>query len=179
MPTNPFTGLISGLSELHRQAITALITSEDCTVPCQLVYGSTGFTDCPNCLLAPGGTRSANIYQTGGPVPFTNGTICPYCQGRGKVQTAPATENIELVVIWNPKDWIDVEGLASLHTGQGQIQTISVLSDTLPKLKRATSLIIGTDIENFERHKYQRNCEPYPCGFGANNFVVVMWKKYD
>lgn len=169
-----FSPLLSGLSELHRCAIQAMLESEECNLRCQLIFGSTKLDPCPNCYQLPNGA-SANRYKPGGPIPFSGG-LCVFCNGKGTVKITPKTEDINLVVIFDAKHWIDIGGVVA--TAAGKIQTISVLSDTLSKIKRATSIVIGTDVENYEKHMYQRDGEPCPCGFGANNFIVTMWKKY-
>ena len=43
--------------------------------------------DCPNCIKQTLGGRSVNIYTPGGPVPFTTGMPCPYCNGQGYNET--------------------------------------------------------------------------------------------
>lgn len=176
MAVSDFTPMLAGLSNLHRDAIQALITSPEATIPCRLEYGTTRFTDCPNCLFDVVRNRSANVYTVDGPIEFVNGQICPYCHGAGKVQLDPTTENIELVVIFEPKDWINV---GRVSTADGRIQTISLLSTTMAKLKRASSIVVGTDVESAERYKYERISEPTPCGFGSTSFVSVMWKKIE
>ena len=50
---------------------------------CQLVYPPKR-TQCPNCFLDPRSGRSTNRYRSGGPVPFPNNTICPWCAGEGR-----------------------------------------------------------------------------------------------
>lgn len=176
MAVSDFTPMLSGLSALHKDAIEALITSPEATIPCRLEYGTTNFTDCPNCLFDAVRNRSANIYTVGGPIPFTDGQICPYCHGSGRVQSDPTTETIELVVIFDPKDWINV---GRVNTADGRIQTVSLFSTTAAKLKRASTIVVGTDVENIERYKYERIGEVTPCGFGSSSFVSVMWKKIE
>ena len=176
MAVSDFTPLLNNLSQLHSDAITALITSEESTIPCRITYGTTRFTDCENCKYDSIRGRSSNIYEPGGPYPFTDGQICSLCFGQGKVQLDPTTEAIELVVIFEPKDWINV---GRVSTADGRIQTISLLSTTMAKLKRASSIVVGTDVESAERYKYERISEPTPCGFGSTSFVSVMWKKIE
>ena len=91
-----FEGIITAeFKQLFKDAITALLEDTALTVPCQLIYGGTKWTDCPNCLFSPATNKSTGIYTVGGPVPFYTG-VCPYCNGAGRLSEED-TENIYLV----------------------------------------------------------------------------------
>ena len=42
---------------------------------------------CPNCTYDTMRKRSTGIYIPGGPRPFARGRRCPYCKGKGLIQT--------------------------------------------------------------------------------------------
>ncbi len=93
MPTNPFLGIISpAFKATFTNAIDALLEDTALTVPCRLIYGNTNPTVCANCIFDPLTGRSSSIYLAGGPIPFANGQICPWCHGEG-VKTVEATED--------------------------------------------------------------------------------------
>ena len=119
--------------------------------------------------------RSSNIYKIGGPIPFTQGN-CPYCYGLGVI-TTDHTVSLNLVVLWNYKDWIGWNGVPD-HTNVpfGQAQTLSKLS-TLSNIKSAKELIIDTDMSAYVKHRFERTSEPNPIGFGSDDYIVANWKR--
>jgi hypothetical protein len=103
---NCFQGLINSTTKsLYKDAIDALIT--DLGVTCELTFTGSLFESCTNCLYDPIGKKSANRFLAGGPMPFRNGQICPMCGGAGRLQSVD-TEDVQMLVLWNYKDWIDV-----------------------------------------------------------------------
>ena len=99
MATNPFSGIITNdFKNLFSNAIKALLEDAALTVPCTLYFGVTKYEDCSNCVYDPIGRKSSNKFQTGGPVPFRNGGVCPVCSGNGK-KPVTSTENLNLAVI--------------------------------------------------------------------------------
>jgi hypothetical protein len=182
MPTNPFSGIItSGMKDLHKNMIDALLEDDALTRPCQLIYGDTKFTLCPNCLYDPKLKRSSNRYQAGGPVPFPSGQLCPYCRGIGMMPDEQ-TETLYMAVLWNYKDWFPMGNTSSPvgntpHFGWGKVQTMSKFDATYSKLVRTKEIIVDTDIEATTRERFVREGAPFPCGFGASNYVFTMWAK--
>ena len=171
--TNPFSGIInSRFKQLFVDAISSLLYDDACTIPCVLSYGVTKYEDCINCNYSYVGNKSSNTYQSGGPIPFPNGVICPMCNGDGK-KPIETTEDINLVVIWDSKNFIDSN---TVNDPVGIIETITFIENT-PKLKRAKEIIVAKDISNFGRHRYERISDPQPCGMGASSFVSCKWKK--
>jgi hypothetical protein len=172
--TDPFAGIITqAFKDIHKYAIDALLEDDALTIPCRITYADNKQSDCPNCIYDSQRRRSANRYQPGGPTPFQYGTICPYCSGHGRI-SSEQSEEIYLAVIWDYRYWIDFD--LNVQSPEGRVQTISKI-DTLPSLKRAKYVTIGTDIENYVKHRFQRDSEVQPCGLGANNYCVVLWKR--
>jgi len=178
-----FDGIItSSFKDLHKDAIDALLEDTALTVPCRLYYGETKWTDCPNCDFDVMGGKSSNRYTAGGPVAFPNGQMCPYCHGKGRTQDEQ-TEEVYLAVIWDMKLWMKLGGIgssvasASSNTKDSFAQTLSKFSTTYDKLRRANEIIFDTDVETSVELRFTRIGEPQPCGLGASNFVVAMWKR--
>jgi hypothetical protein len=171
-----FDGIITAsFKQLYIDAIDALLETTALTLPCQLIFTNTTFAECPNCLFDSMSQRSSNIYQTDGPIPFSQG-ICPYCHGVGTIATDNTTD-LSLMVIWNYKDWIGWNGVPDdTMTPFGQMQTISKMS-TLPDIKNAQEVIVDTDIINYVKHRFQRSSEPTPIGLGDSTYIATMWKR--
>jgi len=174
-----FTGIItSDMKALHKNAIDALLEDTALTRPCQLIYSGSKFTSCPNCIEDVIGKKSANRYETGGPIPFPDGQICPYCQGRGRV-VVEATETLYLMVIWDSKDFIGFRGahMDDARDLNGMVQTLSSFATTYSKLKKANYIIFDTDISTQTKEKYTRASTPAPIGWGNDDFVITLWER--
>ncbi len=171
--TNPFSGIISTeFKALFNNAISALLYDEACTLPCTIYYGITKYESCVNCLYDSIGRKSANRYQSGGPAPFSFGSICPMCSGAGK-RAVETTETIKLMIIWDYKQFV---GSTTVNSPEGLIQTMTFDENT-PKLKRAKEILVATDKASYGTHRYERISEPEPCGFGNTEFVICTWKR--
>ena len=46
-----------------------------------------------------------------------------------------------------------------------------------PKLRRANSIVVATNISGYFPHRYERVSEPTPMGLGNTEFVVCTWKR--
>lgn len=172
MAKNFFKGLITKeFKQLHADAITEVV--EGCAVPCQLIYGQTLFTNCPNCIYDPVGNKSSNRYLSGGPQPF-NG-VCPVCFGQGKIPDEQTTD-ICLCVIYDYKSWYPTP--VEVNSPLGYIQTLSKL-ETMDDLKEAKEVIANTNLNSYVRSRFERYGEPQPCGFGQATIIVTMWKRIE
>ena len=140
---------------------------------CQLVYPPKR-TQCPKCFLDPRSGRSTNRYRSGGPVPFPNNTICPWCAGEGRKEKQ-ATENINLRVYWSPREWIDIAPEQFKKSGD-MVQVIGYLSQ-LPKVERAVEIIINHSISELTRLRCERAGEAVPHGFRQNRYFIQMLKR--
>lgn len=174
--SNQFSGIITtAFKTLFTNAIDALLEDTALTVPCRLIFTNTTFEECPNCLYDTMSQRSSNIYQSGGPIEFTQG-VCPYCHGIGRI-ASDNTKNLNLMVIWDYKQWIGWNGVPdNTTTAFGQCQTLSKLS-TVTDIKNAQEMIVDTDISAYVKHRFQRTSEPNPINFGADSYFATMWKR--
>ena len=174
--SNPFSGIInSTIKTTFNNAIDALLENTACSVPCQVTYGDTKFTDCSNCILNPVTGRSSNKYQTGGLAPFSFGQ-CPVCAGEGKIPDIQ-TKAIQLCLIWDYKDWLNWQGVDNRTLAKdGFVQSISRVDETLSDIKRANFITLNTDLGEYVHHKFERYGEPSPIGFGDDRYIITMWK---
>lgn len=171
---NPFSGIIDdSFKSVFNNAISAILEDDALTISCTLEYGITKYENCANCLYDPIGQKSSNRFQNGGPVPFPFGGICPLCNGNGK-KPVTASENVNLAVIFEPRQFLEIE--APVNTADGYIQTLAK-KDLTPKLQRAKEIIVATDVSGFFTHRYQRISEPLPIGLGNNEFILCTWRR--
>jgi hypothetical protein len=166
--SNPFSGIITeGFKDLFENAISALLEDKSLVLDCELIFGITRYDDCPNCIFSTVSQSSSGRYKTGGPIPFIFGEVCPVCDGAGRFPIE-SKENINMMVIWDVKNFINVA--ADVVIPQGSVQTITYF-DRIDKIRRAKSLIISS------RYQYTRFAEPEPCGLGRNSFFSCIWKR--
>ncbi len=172
--SNPFSGIISSdLKLLYTNMIDALLEDEALTLPCRFVYSGTKFIKCPNCQYNSQTGKSNNIYLSGGPIAFTKG-VCPYCTGEGKVPDEDTSESNNLAIIWDYRKFIPIA--QPIKVVEGTIQTICNIS-LIAKLKKVKELIVDTNIEKYVRHRFMRDSEPTPAGFGSDNYIITLWKR--
>lgn len=148
-----------------------------------LIDGETGHTctlyypekrqPCDNCVFDPQTERSSNIYKAGGPIVFTNNTICPRCQGRGFLSLAE-TETIQLRIYWDQAAWRNI----GIHVADpnGSCVAIGYMSD-LPKLERSTRIQIHTELNDMRRYMCVREGEAQPHGFRKNRYFIQTLKR--
>lgn len=173
--SNPFSGIItSAHKQLFNNMIQALLENTALTVPCKIVFENTKLEDCPNCIYDTLSRRSSNQYQTGGPIPFVNGQICPYCSGAGSLSYSK-DEIIYLGIIKPVFFGISPLELENVNFIDGKIQTLSEIIH-YPKLKNASHIIVDTNITDLTINKYVRYRDPIPVGFGDNSFIITTWQ---
>ena len=166
---NIFSGIISSdFKQLFTDAISALLYDSSCTLPCTLYYGITKYEDCSNCIYDAIGQKSSNRFQSGGPLPFPFGGICPMCSGKGK-RGAETSENLELMVIFDSKQFVNLGGVAN---PEGTIQVVT-FADRSDKLSRAKEMTVSSDVAT---SRYERASSPQPCGLGNGSFVECLFR---
>lgn len=173
---NMFSGIIANnnMKQIFNDAIDALLEETALTVPCKLVFENTKLQDCPNCIYDPISKKSSNQYQAGGPVPFVDGQICPYCVGVGSLSFS--NEEIVYLGIIKPVFFgMDQLELNNVNYVDGMIQSLCSV-DFYAKIKNASHIIVDTNIENITINKYVRHRDPIPVGFGDNSYIITTWK---
>ncbi len=170
---NPFSGIISSeFKQLFNNMIDALLEDRALVRPCLLVYDDNSQIECPNCVVDSMLKTSTNVYKTGGPLQFSSGQICPYCNGNGII-LGEDTEEIKIAVIY---DMQTMRKFSSVQYPQGSILTVSAIS-FLDKFKQAKYLVTNTDLEDSVKLRYKRAQEPEPVGFGAADYCFGVWSK--
>lgn len=129
--------------------------------------------ECPNCHF--NGYKSNGVYKAGGPYPFDNGSLCPYCNGEGYKMTE-TTETTTARIYYNKKDWTDIGIPVNIANASAQI--VFKMTD-LPKVQRAKYIIpeYYTGIEAYQNQYLVRVGEYYPQGFTQNpiKYVITFW----
>ena len=163
--------LPSGLLDTFDDGVNTIIEFFGKT--CVVVY-EPSIIDCPNCLNDIFTGSSANRYTPGGPIPFADGTVCPFCRGAGTIPQEQ-TENIKLRVYGNPKDWINVMP-SNIEWPDGTIQTWGYIRD-MPKLQRCVELRRHIGIAGYGYMRYRRAGEIVPHGLGRDHYCIGLWKR--
>ena len=173
---NPLSGVITqAFKDTWNNAIDALLESTALTETCRIVYGTTEYTQCPNCILNTISRISSNIYNGTGTRSFPTGSICPICGGAGFIPS-DTTEEISMAVIRNADRSKFIDLGANLDEAMGYIQTISQEA-TFPLIQKAQYVVINTAIEGYNGDRYQRVGDATLIGFGSRPYVVTIWNK--
>ena len=166
-----YISLPSGVFDIYNDAVDN-IWSRDI----RLIYPEIR-EECPNCTF--NGSRSNGIYKTGGPYPFENGFLCPYCEGAG-YKMIETTQTIKARIYYSQKEWVKVGPQVQIPNAVAQI--VANMSD-LPKLQQCKYCIPNyyPNIDNYNIQKLQRVSEFYPQGFLQNpqKYVVTFWSAYN
>jgi len=162
----------SNFKDIYNNQIDMLLASTGLTTRCQLNFGISKKSLCPNCIYDPNLKKSANKYKTGGPVEFTAGKICPVCNGIGSYGEI-LTEDIYLAILWNYKHWISPP--TNISNPEGFIQTICSKT-LLHKIRQCKDMTVVVD-ETLSNPVFSLYEEPNFAGLGDNNYIFCMWKK--
>lgn len=174
IPSRGDFSIDSSLLTEHEWVSDWLIDGELGTA-CTLVYPPTD-SECINCLSDPTTGRSANIYRTGGPIPFTDHTLCPWCGGAGR-RYENTTGSIRMRVYWGG---MEVNAaVRQFHNIPEHIQNPAGLvfvigyMVNLPSFERSESILINSNIERKE-WRFIRASEAIPWGFNKNRYFAAM-----
>ena len=162
----------TGLQNLYNQQMDALLANTGLATKCLLNYGIAKKDLCPNCIYDSNLKKSANKYKTGGPKPFVDGRICPYCNGAG-FHGLIKIEPVYLAVIWDYKYWINKP--INIQNPNGFIQTICSKA-LLDKIKKAKDLTVVYSTNN-SNPLFKLSEEPNPAGLGDNNYIICNWER--
>lgn len=170
-----FTGIITAAhKQTFKDMINALLEQTALTVPCKLVFENTKLQDCPNCLYDSISGRSSNQYESGGPIPFLSGQICPYCAGVGSLSFS-SDETVYLGIIKPAFFGMSQLDPESVNFVDGKIQSLCGI-EYYAKLKNVSYIIVDTNISDLTLSKFIRYRDPVPMGFGDNSFIVTTWQ---
>lgn len=167
--------ITSEFKNLFTDAIDSLLAENSLSVPCKLFYsGEANSKLCSNCEYDTISKLSANIYKSGGPVPFTNGHICPVCMGVGYI-TSDSSEIIHMAVIFDSKFFVNWSTKA-VDIPAGIVQTICDIK-YMSKIKNANEVSFDTNLSQYGNAIYARAGDPTPVGLGINKYITTIWNR--
>ncbi len=168
---NPFSGIISTeLKQTYNNAIDALLETTALVRTCKFTFDSTESV-CNNCIVDTLKKTSTGYYKSGGSIPFTNGQICPNCNGAGLILNENEV-SLNLAIIYDMKMLLKFG--KSTQYPQGSLLLVSKIS-TLDTIKQAKGMITDTGLDNSMRLKYKLLEAPTPVGFGASDYLFSIW----
>lgn len=157
----------SGIFSIYNEAVDNIWAK-----PVTFVYPEVR-EECPNCYY--NGYKSNGVYKAGGPYPFDNGSLCPYCNGEGYKMTE-STETVTARIYYSRKDWTDIGIPVNIPNAMAQI--VFKMTD-LPKVQRAKYIIPSyyTGIDAYQNQSLIRVGDYYPQGFTQNpiKYVITFW----
>jgi hypothetical protein len=112
-----------------------------------------------------------NPYLDGGSGKHTG--ACSVCNGAKKI-LVEQSEDISLIVIWDYKNYRNLTN--NVNTVDGNVQTLCYM-EQVDKIKRATHIVFNTELEKYGNHRFARDGEPSPIGFGSDRYILTTWKK--
>ena len=127
---------------------------------------------CPNCTYDTMRKRSTGIYITGGPRPFARGRRCPYCKGKGLLETA-VNKCIKCLIKWNPQDAKNFDIAVTKNHGLVRLKTFLTEADDL---KRAKTVIVNHDIADKMKLRMRLVKGPTPVGLREDRYCISFWE---
>lgn len=176
-------GLISDqIRETARKAIDALMAPQEeggLGKRCRLHFEARKLK-CPNCGWDAANKRSNNVYRTGGPQPFPNGSLCPTCMGKGVLET-PVTKTIVMLCNWNAKTWVAIPNLdlsnVNLQVPGGAVQTKGMVED-LDDVLQSRRMTIETTVAALRGQQFVLEGQPgEPGNIIQGEYFMAVWTR--
>jgi len=128
---------------------------------------------CPNCSYDSLRKRSNGIYKAGGPQPFVLGTRCPYCKGKGLLETS-VNKCIKCLLKWNPRDASDFGISVESHKSIVRLKTFLSEADDL---KKAATVLVNHDIASQLKFRVRLVKGPIPVGLREDRYCISFWEQ--
>jgi hypothetical protein len=162
----------TNLKEIYNKQIDLLLASTGLTTKCEFNFGITNKKLCPNCIYDVNLKKSSGKYKTDGPILFSLGQICPYCNGVGSYGLEKS-EFGYLAILWDYKKWINPP--PEIKNPNGFIQTICDKT-YLANIRQCKDMTVIYHESN-ANPVFRLYGEPNPAGLGDNNYLFCMWEK--
>ena len=131
-------------------------------------------TPCPNCLYDTARKRSTGVYKTSGPRPFGRGRKCPYCKGKGLLETA-VTKCIKALIQWDNNEEEEEDFDIAVSQKNGSLMLKTFLTD-VDDIARAKTAIVNGDILDRIKLRVKRIRGPYPIGLKEDRYCISFWE---
>jgi hypothetical protein len=174
---NIFSNIISPeFKSIYKSAIDELLSKNGLATQVKITYlrNVQPSDDCNNCIVDPIYKRSTGKYNNTGPEPFSDGSVCPVCNGDG-YKIPNADDTCYMGVLTSEKSWIDI-GLDNTKLPEGSIQTVCT-ADLAQKIKNSYSLTIVDNNGINNNLSYERNGDITYLGLGSHDYAITMWKR--
>jgi hypothetical protein len=162
--------ITQNFKNLYKSMIDEILSNHGLTNKCTLYYQELE-NYCNNCIFDKSSNVSSNVYNSTGPAPFDDYTLCPVCMGSGKVLLSNTTKELYLAVIIDSRSFINFPNkLVNIPDG-----TIQIISDKKysEDLRKCSYLIIESDLNT----KYERMDDINLVGLGDLNYIFMNWKR--
>lgn len=150
----------TALFEKHEEFTNLII--EDLGSVCTLVFPDK-WTECDNCYIDIHTQRSSNIYKSGGPASFPINTMCPRCNGNGRLSNS-TTDTIKARIYTTPKAWSETGMYVANPDGAAVLMGYK---NDMVLLREATKIIVN----NFP---YSKEGDIQLYGFRKLYFIQVL-----
>lgn len=129
---------------------------------------------CPNCEFDIIRKRSTGVYKIGGPRPFSRERQCPYCKGKGLLETA-VTKIIKCLIQWGFGDDDDDGDDIAINQHKGVISLKTLISEA-DDLVRAKTIIVNYDIVGQTKFRARLINGPSPVGLREDRYCISFWE---
>lgn len=167
--------LPSGLIADYQNFVDSFNSTDNFAWECRAIYPQMQVA-CVNCIVDPITHRSANVYNGTGPVPFSNGSLCPWCNGIGYNQS----ESYDTVYVRIEKanrriqDWYALG--PNVEKSQQIVEIRGFIKD-LPKFERCEYLEVSTDIAPYGKMRFRPKGKMLPYGLQTRRYVLGYWEQ--
>lgn len=124
---------------------------------CTLVFPAIT-NPCVNCIADPIGGKSSNHFQHGGPMPFANGSSCPYCDGQG-MRADVTTRDVKFACVYDVKEYLDPNTRIVIRIPNGVCEIRGYLTD-LPDVEQCEYILVQSDINSITKRRFKLMTEP-------------------
>lgn len=103
----------------------------------------------------------------------------PHSKNSKKYKTVEKTETVTLRAYWSQADLRKVGRfvkIGDIDQPDVDVFTIGHISD-LPKIERAQTIQISSDLEGYKDWRFEKSGEPQPWGLGDKRYFIAFWKR--
>lgn len=158
------------LKNIYKTFIDEIISSHGLTNQCSLYYDNKS-DYCSNCIFDKSTEMSSNVYNTTGPSPFDDYTMCPVCMGSGKVYLEGPIKQLYVAVIFDSKYFLNIKNKL-VNIPEGTIQIICSKAHS-QDLKSCSYLVF----DNYLEVKYERIDDINLSGLGDLEYIFMNWRR--
>jgi hypothetical protein len=130
---------------------------------------------CPNCEFDMIRKQSTGVYKIGGPRPFERGRMCPWCKGRGLLETM-VTKCIKCLVEWDIEDDDDEDDFDIAVSENNGIVRLKTFITEADDIVRTRTIVINYDIASQIKLRAKLISGPTPMGLREDRYCISLWE---